>query len=172
MIYGNDYEIRRIGGFEVIDYKELIERILSQPDDEDPKHLVMWATCLRQNDPGEKILRNIAPTLVYVTVKSEPSRYAHLPHHAAIIHELEVSDNAKRNKKIKLYTNNHGDLTLADLYDEAVRYYNRKVDHYLKHTREALKARTEYMEGRINELASFRIAGFILEEVISPTCRI
>lgn len=168
MMYGVPEYSTRIPNMQVMDFAELRDRILMQPEGE--QNLVMWATCLRQNDPGEKILRNIPPILVYVTLISEPNPFAHINGQPAVKYHLHAVDNAKRNKEIKIYTNNHGDLILCDMQEEATRYYNRVIDVYIKSTRDALKSRTQYLEDKISSLHGFRIAGSIVEEVISPTC--
>lgn len=174
MIYAYDYDDRMDilerfaplhGITEIQELRVLTQRIMDLPEPEQgPRGLVMWACCIRQNDPGEKMLRNIPPIEVYVTAEEKPSHYSGW----GPTIQTTAYQNNKRSKEIKIFTNNHGNLVLCDTYDEACRHYNAKVDSYLHWTQITLEHRTQFLQNRLRELREAHIGGHIAETVVTP----
>lgn len=154
MIYTNEYDAPQ----PIVALRELHNRVAELESNE----LEMWACCFKANDPADKILRNISPVQVVVSIVEEEVRYRGRVH---ILKAYEQNGYASgRRKAIKIDSaNSHGDLLLCDTYEECVRVYNLMVQKELEYTERILASRTAYLQNRISELRNSLIPGYISE---------
>lgn len=149
---------------EWIDGRERITVLKDRVIQSEDNQLIMWATCFKQNDPGEKVLRNIPPVQVVVTTVEEINRHSRID----LFLKAYEQDGylGGRRKEIKITSsNNHGDLIICDTYRECVETYNNIIRRELERAKEVLVSRTAYINSRIKLLESSFVPGFVVEEV-------
>lgn len=159
MIYSYEMHTFNIEGLSCTYTRDLLPLVEAAGEE----GLTKWATCFKQNDPGDKVLRNIKPMQIRLVLVENP-RY-HASSSLSVRYILKAYENDRyeygRRKEVKIESNNsHGHLTITDTIEEASRCYNLKIRNMLSTSEVTLERRIKEMSKSIEFLKDSILPGY------------